>query len=231
MSWQCGHGHCEQMSWFLPLSPVLWLEDSVTTAQWPITWLSNFSVVVLGHQSGATLSLAQPVRSCLLTPPLPRHRTIVEWAPAHHHLQFCGSLEQHEFCSAPGIHQDLCCWLWGMHSECLEPAYLLESSPLSCPQTTACFLLPLAIPCPHGCSPNPRGIPDLSCCFLKSETVPLDILLVPLPCVWYLGIRSSLDYLPEKAVATHSSVLAWKIPWTEEPGRLQSMGSLGVGHD
>ena len=35
----------------------------------------------------------------------------------------------------------------------------------------------------------------------------------------------------EKEMATHSSVLAWKIPWTEEPGRLQSMGSLGVGHD
>ena len=35
----------------------------------------------------------------------------------------------------------------------------------------------------------------------------------------------------EKAVATHSSTLAWKIPWTEKPGRLQSMGSLGVGHD
>ena len=36
---------------------------------------------------------------------------------------------------------------------------------------------------------------------------------------------------PEKAMATHSSTLAWKIPWTEGPGRLQSMGSLGVGHD
>ena len=32
-------------------------------------------------------------------------------------------------------------------------------------------------------------------------------------------------------MATHSSTLAWKIPWMEEPGRLQSMGSLGVGHD
>ena len=38
-------------------------------------------------------------------------------------------------------------------------------------------------------------------------------------------------YLLEKARATHSSTLAWKIPWTEEPGGLQSMGSLGVGHD
>ena len=36
---------------------------------------------------------------------------------------------------------------------------------------------------------------------------------------------------PEKAMAPHSSTLAWKIPWTEEPGRLQSMGSLRVRQD
>ena len=35
----------------------------------------------------------------------------------------------------------------------------------------------------------------------------------------------------EKAMATHSSTLAWKTPWTEKPGRLQSMGSLRVRHD
>ena len=35
----------------------------------------------------------------------------------------------------------------------------------------------------------------------------------------------------EKAMAPHSSTLVWKIPWAEEPNRLQSMGSLGVGHD
>ena len=35
----------------------------------------------------------------------------------------------------------------------------------------------------------------------------------------------------EKAMAPHSGTLAWKIPWMEEPGRLQSMGSLRVGHD
>ena len=35
----------------------------------------------------------------------------------------------------------------------------------------------------------------------------------------------------EKEMATHSSVLAWKTPWMEEPGGLQSMGSLRVGHD
>ena len=37
--------------------------------------------------------------------------------------------------------------------------------------------------------------------------------------------------ISEKAMAPHSSTLAWKIPWTEEPGRLQSMGLLRVGHD
>ena len=36
---------------------------------------------------------------------------------------------------------------------------------------------------------------------------------------------------PEKAMAPHSSTLVWKIPWMEEPGRLQSMGSPRVGHD
>ena len=35
----------------------------------------------------------------------------------------------------------------------------------------------------------------------------------------------------EKEMATQSSILAWKIPWVEEPGRLQSMGSQRVGHD
>ena len=37
--------------------------------------------------------------------------------------------------------------------------------------------------------------------------------------------------LLEKEMATHSSILAWKIPWMEEPGRLQSMGSQRVRHD
>ena len=35
----------------------------------------------------------------------------------------------------------------------------------------------------------------------------------------------------EEGIATHSSILAWRIPWTEEPGELQSMGSQRVGHD
>ena len=42
-----------------------------------------------------------------------------------------------------------------------------------------------------------------------------------------LGREESL----EKEMATHSSILAWRIPWTEEPGRLQSMGSQRARHD
>ena len=48
---------------------------------------------------------------------------------------------------------------------------------------------------------------------------------------WRYQLGSSNLMCSEKAMAPHSSTLAWKIPWTEEPGRLQSMGSLRVGHD
>ena len=56
--------------------------------------------------------------------------------------------------------------------------------------------------------------------------------LKPLPAVWetwvrYLGREDPL----EKEMATHSSTLAWKIPWTEKLGRLQSMWLQRVGHD
>ena len=44
-------------------------------------------------------------------------------------------------------------------------------------------------------------------------------------------MRVTEDQSLEKEMATHSSILAWKISWTEEPGGLQSMGSQRVGHD
>ena len=47
-----------------------------------------------------------------------------------------------------------------------------------------------------------------------------------LPTVWETQVQSlGQEDLLEKEMAIHSSILAWKIPWTEEPGRLQSMGS------
>ena len=47
----------------------------------------------------------------------------------------------------------------------------------------------------------------------------------------YIDIDICLSTHLEKAMAPHSSTLAWKIPWMEQPGGLQSMGSLRVGHD
>ena len=56
--------------------------------------------------------------------------------------------------------------------------------------------------------------------------------------LWFMGSQrvghdwaTELYFLPEKAMAPHSSILAWKIPWTEGPGGLQSMGSHRVGHN
>ena len=53
-----------------------------------------------------------------------------------------------------------------------------------------------------------------------------------LPTMWEIWAQSlGWEDLLEKEMATHSSILAWKIPWAEEPGRLQSMGSQRIGHD
>ena len=50
--------------------------------------------------------------------------------------------------------------------------------------------------------------------------------------MWETQVQSlGQEDLLEKEMATHSSLLAWKIPWTEDPGTLQSMESQRVGHD
>ena len=57
-------------------------------------------------------------------------------------------------------------------------------------------------------------------------------LVKNLPAIQENWVRSLCREDPlEKEMATHSSVLAWRIPWTEEPGRLRSMGSQRIGHD
>ena len=53
-----------------------------------------------------------------------------------------------------------------------------------------------------------------------------------LPAIWETQVGSlGGEGLLEREMATHSSILAWRIPWTEEPGGLQSTGSQRVGHD
>ena len=53
-----------------------------------------------------------------------------------------------------------------------------------------------------------------------------------LPPMWEIGVQSlGLESLPEKLMATHSTILAWEIPWAEKPGGLQFIWSQRVGHD
>ena len=70
---------------------------------------------------------------------------------------------------------------------------------------------------------------------LLADTLPSSLvaqMVKRLPTMQDTRVQSlGWEDLLEKEMATHSSVLAWKIPWTEEPGRPQSMGSQRVGHD
>ena len=66
----------------------------------------------------------------------------------------------------------------------------------------------------------------------KEKTSLVAQMVKHLPAVWETWVQSLGQEDPlEKEMATHSSTLAWKIPWTEERSRLQSMGSQRVGHD
>ena len=70
---------------------------------------------------------------------------------------------------------------------------------------------------------------------LQRECRPANALLLdswpPEPRESTFLCTTALGHYSEKAMVPHSSTLAWKIPWTEEPGRLQSMRCLRVGHD
>ena len=60
----------------------------------------------------------------------------------------------------------------------------------------------------------------------------VDQMVKNLPAMQETGVQALVWEDPlEEGMATHSSILAWRIPWTEEPGGLQSMGSQRVGHD
>ena len=74
------------------------------------------------------------------------------------------------------------------------------------------------------------------CSLLMSYSSKRTVQKLELACTFHAGtflvnIWEELWERMEKAMAPHSSTLAWEIPWAEEPGRLQSMGSRRVGHD
>ena len=62
------------------------------------------------------------------------------------------------------------------------------------------------------------------------ESTAISQSIINIPTTLF-GILTGSKCISEKAMAPHSSTLAWKIPWTEEPGGLQSIGSRRVGHD
>ena len=68
-------------------------------------------------------------------------------------------------------------------------------------------------------------------CAGAGPRVYVNIHIPPWEAVRRAALSERLYYLESPSMAPHSSTLAWKIPWTEEPGRLQSMGSLRVRHD
>ena len=70
-----------------------------------------------------------------------------------------------------------------------------------------------------------------TCAYFRA-TSPVAQTVKHLPAMWETWVQSLGQEDPlEKEMATHSSTLAWKIPWMEKPGRLQSMGFQRVGHD
>ena len=115
--------------------------------------------------------------------------------------------------------------------DCIPPGSTVHGIP------QARILERLAFP-PPGDRPN-SGIEALSPGLLHCEWVLYCILTIWWPVseaqdascfpAHWISLRCTAG--PEKAVAPHSSTLAWKIPWTEEPGRLQSIRSRRVGHD
>ena len=83
--------------------------------------------------------------------------------------------------------------------------------------------------CSNSCPSSPWCHPTISSSVTGFFSCPQSIPAsgpFPMSRLFTLGSQS-----PEKAMALHSSTLAWKIPWTEEPGKLQSMGSRRGGHD
>ena len=148
----------------------------------------------------------------------------------HQHARAMSSIHSLP-CSFPKMNMCACVLSRSVVSNFLRP-HGLQPPRLLCPWDSpgkntgvGCHALLQGIFLTQGSNPNllcflhwqarslPLGPPG------KSKMIPLQLLKV------------SITGLLEKAMAPHSSSLAWKIPWMEEPGRLQSMGSQKVGHD
>ena len=93
-------------------------------------------------------------------------------------------------------------------------------------------------PLQYSCLENPRdrgawwaAVYGVAQSRIRLSSSSSSLLLLFTSPLLVMVIADPYDITAEKAMAPHSSTLAWQIPWTEELGRLQSMGSLRVGHD
>ena len=139
----------------------------------------------------------------------------------------CIQIEVNSHSSSPPAHQPplyLCLWI--KYPWCLDPTTIgqlgLDNSP--CPQLYSYM---------HQ-SPSKKQMKPLNVAhhiwYSQASLVAQRLKRPPAmqeTWVWSLGREDSL----EKEMATHSSITAWKTPWTEEPGRLQCLGSQKIGHD
>ena len=120
----------------------------------------------------------------------------------------------------------------------MTPWTVAHQAPLSMGYTRLEYWNGLPFPSP-GCLPNPEiktGSPALQANSIPTEPVIQYIYMVAqmVKCLSTMRgtqVQSLGGEDLKKEMATHSSILAWKIPWMEEPGRLQSMGSQRIRHD
>ena len=114
------------------------------------------------------------------------------------------------------------CEYFSCHAGCVQNPQLKSSCRISCD----IVLLPL-----HSLGHNAQAFPCLGV-EVNSHGSLVAQTVKSLPAMQETWVRSLSQEDPlEKGMATHSSILAWRIPWWEEPGKLQSMGSQRVGHD
>ena len=158
-------------------------------------------------------------RGCLLWPVHSLGRTLLAFALLH-------SVLQGQVCLLLQVFQGFPCGLAGKESACNTGDLGLIPGLGRSPGEGNCYPLQYS------------GLENPMDCIapLGSQRVGWDSLVAQMikhlsamreTRVWALGWEDPL----EKEMATHSSAIAWKIPWTEEPGRLQSMGSQRIRHD
>ena len=113
-----------------------------------------------------------------------------------------------------------------------QKASLASLSLQLCPFRHLEGILPGVLLCCSACQAH-RGAPldGVLLCRLVCQALKGAPLVGSYSVVQWVRFLMGQPLYSEKAMAPHSSNLAWKIPWTEDPGRLQSMGSRRVGHD